>query len=99
MSNIKSVIVITGNPSGKGDLGTCEQGWYKVSDGILTMTDCDGKSLRDENTGRRIELRVLPGDDEKALAKRLTLKAYRTEHRDEMAGFHRPIRYPKTGLA
>jgi hypothetical protein len=41
----------------------------------------------------------LPGESEKAVAKRLTLKMWRTENRDEMAGFHRPIRYCKSGLA
>jgi hypothetical protein len=92
-SKIKSVIAIISNPSGRGDRGQCEQGNYFVRDGVLTMCDLEGVPVRDANTGRRIELGLLPGDDEKALAKRLTLKMYRAANRDELAGFHRPIRY------
>jgi hypothetical protein len=74
MSEIKPVIAIVANPSRPGDLGQCAEGHYVVANGILTMTDADGKPLRDDNTGRRVELKLLPGDDERAMAKRLTLK-------------------------
>jgi hypothetical protein len=64
-----------------------------------TMTGSHGASLRDANTGQRIEMRLLPGESEKAAAKRFTLRFRRATHVDEMAGFHRPIRYGKSGLA
>jgi hypothetical protein len=44
-------------------------------------------------------MRLLPGESEKAAAKKLTLKLHRDARGDEMAGFHRPIRYPKWGGA
>jgi hypothetical protein len=50
-------------------------------------------------TGARITHRLAPDENEKVVAKRLTLKIHRTSNGDEMAGFHRPIRYPKSGWA
>jgi hypothetical protein len=101
MPDIKQVTVITRNPNGaKGDLGSCEIGFYTLSeDGLLTMTDGQGGPLRDENTGHKIEMHLLPGENEKAAAKKLTLKIYRDAPDNEMAGFHRPIRYPRSWLA
>ena len=51
MSEIKSVIVTTAKPTGPDDLGRCEEGFYTVANGILTMCDRDGVPLRDDNTG------------------------------------------------
>jgi hypothetical protein len=93
MSEIKSVIVTTAKPTGPGDLGECAEGFYTVANGILTMCDIDGRPLRDDNTGRRREIKLLPGDDEKGVARKLTLQQYRASNREEVAGFHRPIRY------
>jgi hypothetical protein len=64
-----------------------------------TMTGSYGASLRDANTGQRIEMRLLPGESETAPAKRFTHRIRRATHVDETAGFHRPIRYGKSGLA
>jgi hypothetical protein len=36
-----------------------------------------GVPLSDENNGRQIAMRLLAGDDEKAVAKKLTLQQYR----------------------
>jgi hypothetical protein len=63
------------------------------------MTDRDGVPLRDENNGQRIAMRLLPGENEKAAAKRLTLKVHRAANRDEMGSFHRRIDYPSRGWA
>ena len=90
---IKSVVVTTAKPSGPGDLGQVAEGFYTVANGILTMCTPDGVPLRDENTGRQVALRLLAGDDEKGLAKKLTLQQYRAANRDQMAGFGRAIRY------
>jgi hypothetical protein len=62
------------------------------------MTDREGNPLRDEMTGARITARLSPGDNEKAEAKRMTLRLHRAADRDGMAGFHRPLSgrgYPK----
>jgi hypothetical protein len=90
---IKSVVVTTAKPSGPGDLGQVAEGFYYVEGGILTMCDPDGRPLRDDNNGRQVALRLLPGDDVAGLAKKLTLQQYRAANRDQMAGFGRAIRY------
>jgi hypothetical protein len=92
---IKSVVVTTAKPSGPGDLGQVAEGFYFVENGVLTMTDRDGVPLHDENNGRQIAMRLLPGEDEKVAAKKLTLQQYRAANRDEMAGFSRPLRYQR----
>jgi hypothetical protein len=91
----KQVTVITANPTGKGDLGACEVGHYVVENDLITMTDSDGAPLRDANTGERISHRMATNENEKTVAKRLTLKLFRSERGDDMAGFSRPLRYPK----
>ena len=93
MSEIKSVIVTTAKPTGPDDLGRCEEGFYMVANGILTMCDMDGVPLRDDNTGRRREMKLLPGDVPAQEARRMTLRFWRENNKDQMAGFHRPIRY------
>ena len=92
MPEIKSVIVTVAKPSGPGDYGQCEQGNYIQEGDVITMVNADGEPLRDENTGGRIEMRLLPSEDERAAAKKLTLRQYREANRDEMAGFY--IRSP-----
>jgi hypothetical protein len=96
---IKSVVVTTAKPSGPGDLGQIAEGFYTVANGILTMCTPDGVPLRDDNTGRQVALRLLAGDDEKGLAKKLTLQQYRAANRDQIAGFHKRIDYPSRGWA
>jgi hypothetical protein len=100
MRDVRQVTVITRNPSGSGDGGSCEDGWYTVDeDGVLTMTDKDGAPLRNANTGQKITHRLAPDENEKGVAKNLRLKMFRDERHDEMAGFNRPLRYQRTGLA
>ncbi|HLG85141.1 MAG TPA: hypothetical protein VKY22_29435 [Bradyrhizobium sp.] len=98
MREIRVVVVTTAKPSGPDDLGQVAEGRYFVENGILTMCNSDSIPLRDENNGQRITSRLLPGESEKAAAKRLTLKIHRAANR-EMSGFHKPIRYPKWGGA
>ena len=99
MREIRSVIVTIAKPSGPGDLGQTEEGRYFVEGGWLTLTDEGGTPLRDNNTGARITMRLLPGDDERAIAKKLTLRRWREASRDELAGFGRVLRYPSHGWA
>jgi hypothetical protein len=63
------------------------------------MTDRDGVPLRDENNGARITQRLAPGESDKAVAKRLTLRVYRAANGDPMSGFHKRIEYPSRGWA
>jgi hypothetical protein len=97
--DVRQITVITRNPSGSDDRGSCEDGWYTVDDGVLTMTDKDGAPLRNPNTGQKITHHLANGESDKAVAKRLRLKIYRDERPDEMAGFNRRIDYPKWGCA
>jgi hypothetical protein len=95
----KAVVAIVSNPVGKDDRGIVAEGFYTLDGDLLTMTDRDGVPLRDENNGAQITHRLLPGESEKVVAKRLTLRRHREENRDEMAGFHRWVRYGHSGLA
>jgi len=94
--NIKQVTVITSNPSGN-DLGSCEVGFYTLEGDLLTMVDGDGVPMRNANTGEKITHRLASGESEKTIAKRLTLKIFNAARGDEIAGFNRPIHYPKCG--
>jgi hypothetical protein len=98
LREIRIVSVVTAQPSGKGDLGQIEEGRYFYEGGWVTLCDEGGVPLRDDNTGQRITMRLMPGDDERAVAKKLTLRRYRAANREELAGFHRPIRYRDLGL-
>jgi hypothetical protein len=97
---IKQVTVMPRNPSGdRGDLGSCEVGYYTESDGLLTMVSGTGEPLRGAN-GERITARLEPGgESERAVAMRLTLGHWRATSDDDPNGFNRPLRYSKAGLA
>jgi hypothetical protein len=99
MSEIKSVIVATSHPIGKGDTGQCAQGWYTLSDGVVTMCDSDGVPLRDSMSGAMIVHRLVDGEHPVVIAKRLTLRIHRSERGDDDKGFNRPIRYSSKGIA
>ena len=97
MSDIRSVFVITSNPIHKGELGTCEQGWFVRDGDTITMTSADGVPVCDGDTGGRVTHRLAPGEHEKDVAKRLTLRMHRATQRDDI-GFNRPLgnrAYPK----
>ncbi len=70
MLEIYQVTVITRNPSGPGDVGSCEVGHYTVDGGLLTMVTADGAPLRATN-GERITHHLVPGEDAKRVAGRL----------------------------
>jgi hypothetical protein len=97
MPEIKSVIVATAHPIGPNDTGQCAQGWYTLDGDVVTMCGSDGVPLRDSMSGAKIVHRLVDGEHPVVIAKRLTLRIHRSERGDEMAGFNRPIRYPKTG--
>lgn len=97
---VKSVVAVVSNPIGKEDTGICAEGFYTRDGDTLTMTDRDGRPLRDDNNGERITVRLLPNDNEKSVAKRTTLRLYRAERGDETSSaFTRRIDYPSRGWA
>jgi hypothetical protein len=65
----------------RGDTGEVAQGFYKVTDGTLIMTDEHGEALRDDNSGQRITVRVEPGRDAVAVSKWMPLPLPRREAR------------------
>jgi hypothetical protein len=95
----KAVIVIVANPHGADKVGEVAEGFYLRDGDTITMTDRHGTPLRDEDTGGRITHRLAPDENEKTVAKRLTLRLYRAENREDVAGFGRRIDYGRNGYA
>ena len=98
MPRVHQVTVITRNPIGAGDMGSCEVGHYTVDAGLLTMVTADGVPLRAAN-GERITARLAPGEDARRIAGRLRLAHWMHERDSSEAvpGFGRPLSYPKPG--
>jgi hypothetical protein len=99
-SDVQAVVAVVSNPIGKNNHGEICEGFYTRDGDTLTMTDRDGNPRRDENTGERITVRLLPTDNEKTVARRTTLRLYRAERGDETSSaFNRRIEYPSRGWA
>jgi hypothetical protein len=99
MMQVRQVTVITSNPTENDRVGSCEIGYYTIEGDLLTMVDSEGAPLRNANTGERITHRMVPGENEKAIARRLTLRIWREARGDEMSGFNRRIDYGPEGIA
>jgi hypothetical protein len=65
---IREVWIQTRAPSGPGDTGGCEAGWYYLENSTVVMCDPDGKP-----TG--LSERLTVGGNEKAVASRLRKRA------------------------
>jgi hypothetical protein len=96
---IHQCTVIVANPSGSDDVGRAAEGFYTIDGDTLTMCDSEGVPLRNANTGERITHRLGAGENRVTIAKRLTLKIWRDDRSDGVAGFGRRIDYPKWGGA
>jgi hypothetical protein len=100
MSDVKPIIAVASNPVRKGEGGEAVEGWYTRDGDTLTLTDRDGTPLRNEDTGARYTQSLEPGDVEKVIAARLTMRHHRAQRGDEMASFHsRRLEYPSRGWA
>jgi len=84
---IKSVFATVHLPR-DGDPGQITTGHYFVSDGTVTICDAAGKP-----TGKTYRLGA--GENERQIASRLTLEAYKTATPD----FDRRLDYPRHGYA
>lgn len=95
---IQQVTVITRNPIGANDVGSCEIGHYTVDAGLLTMVSAEGAPLRAAN-GERITARLTPEEDARRVAGRLTLSHWRTQRdaSEAVPGFGRPLDYGRSG--
>jgi hypothetical protein len=78
MCEIKQVTAIVSNPLGldPNDHGRMTIGFYFVEDGLLTMTDGNGKPMRGAG-GEKITHKLQAGDEADVIAKRLTMRIYR----------------------
>ena len=85
---IKTVWVQTRAPTGEGDPGGAEVGFYSVLDGVLTMHQEDGSP-----TGQK--QRLGEGDDPHQVAGRLK-KAWTKAIESD---FNRRLNYPRAGYA
>jgi hypothetical protein len=102
MPEVHSVYAIVRNPKpgNPNDRGQVTTGYYTLADGILTMTDSKGASVRDLNSGEKTTHKIEAGEDPRAIASRLTLKIYHMlRGGSAAAGFHKSINYPVSGVA
>ena len=83
---IKTVCPQTRAPR-KGDAGECAIGYYSISDDVLTMHDVSGKPGKTYRLG--------PDDNERVIASRLTVEAWRAATPD----FNRPLNCQWSGVA
>jgi len=100
-NKINEITVTTRNPSGApGDMGSCETGFYRVDDDLLTLVDGGGKEVRSAN-GERITAHLRGGDSVRTVASRLVLARWRSERdaSETVPGFNRRLSYGPSGLA
>ncbi len=84
----------------KGDPGRVAYGYYKVSDGVMTMCTPGGVGVLDCN-GEAFSHRLREGDKPDAIARVLTRKIMRevTYALGGRSSFDGPIAFPKIGVA
>jgi hypothetical protein len=80
-------------------MGRLAYGFYVVTDGVVTMTDKEGKPAEDA-TGKRYVDKLLPNEDERTAASRMTKELRKAlQGTAPVNGFEpgRKINYPKRG--
>ncbi len=95
MTKVHTVYVQLAAPGGQYQFGKVAEGAYVVEDGVVILTDRDGKPARDSD-GKRYEHKLQDGENAKRTAGRLTRKL-RDALRDRsggMEGFGGEINYP-----
>jgi hypothetical protein len=95
---VYAVTIIVAKPSRKEPLGRLAYGFYTEADGLVTLTDKEGKPAGDE-TGKKYSRKLAPNEDGRAVAcimtkqLRLALKGNNAPNN----GFEKSkINYPKT---
>jgi hypothetical protein len=69
------------------DPGEIAEGWFSINDGVVTVTDVQGREI-----GGRA---MLSGEDARVVAKQLL----REKKQPESESFNRRLNYPKSGIA
>jgi hypothetical protein len=93
---VNAITVIVSMPSRKEPLGRLTYGFYTEADGVVTLTDKDGKPAGDE-TGKKYSRKLAPNEDARAVASKMT-KELRKALRGSapVNGFEKSkINYPK----
>ena len=100
MSDVRFITATIERPGRKFPLGQVCDGCYTLIDGVVTMTDRNGKPAED-GTGKKYIHKLAPGEDARVVASRLT-KQLRLALRGKnapVAGFSGKIPYKKLGIA
>ena len=98
MPDVKSVTIQIRPRSGRaGDTGQVSFGYYTVEDGVLTMTDGDGRPVR-RRDGELMQRKLKPGDDAETFA-RIFTRSFRLHVQGDGADFNRQLDYPNLGVA
>ena len=71
MPQVNAITVIVSMPSKKEPLGRLTYGFYTEVDGVVTLTDKEGKPAGDE-TGKKYSRKLAPNEDARAIANKMT---------------------------
>jgi hypothetical protein len=96
MSEVHKITVQI-SPARDNDPGSVTFGCYIIEDGMLIMTDGDGRPVRRQN-GELYKHRLQPDDNPRSIAARLTGEIRRMARGETVAGFNRTLEYPKLGI-
>jgi hypothetical protein len=96
MSKIHQVYATVSLPR-DDDPGQVAIGYYKLEDGVLTMTNSKGVPVRGLSTGKPIQHVMRDGDNAHSIASRLTLTTRRAVSGE--TDFNRPLNYSRHGVA
>jgi len=92
MSDVQRVTVYLSHPTGPNDLGQVTFGFFKVEDGVLTMTDERGNPMRRVNNGEIWSRKFGPDDNPRSIAAAFTKEIRRELYGD--SDFNRRLNYP-----
>ena len=92
MSEIRTVQVTISWPGRRYPLGTVEDGYYRVEDGVVSLVTRDG-APRTDMKGKPIQEKILPNRDAHEMAGILVKRHMPRRHSD----FNRPLYYPRRG--
>lgn len=95
MSEVHQVIIEIKRPK-KDFPGRVAYGFFVVKDGVVVMTDADGKEAGADETGKKWRHTLRPGEDPRSVASRMTRElrlALRPGGRAVVNGFDGPLTY------
>lgn len=94
---VKRVFAQLNRPTERNPLGAVVEGAYVFADGVVTLTDRNGKPVKDED-GKNYKMPV--GDNPPDIIAMHLTRKFRNARRAKkgaVAGFSGPLNYPKLG--